>query len=68
MTYWKNEGLEDLALSGSECESSRPVVTCRFNSLFILLKYFQKYLYTFKTTTFLLLLKHFFGQYFVPEL
>ena len=35
--------------------------------LFILLEYIQKYLHlsTFKTTPFLLLLKYFFGQYFI---
>ena len=41
---------------------SQPVVICLLNSLFILLEYFQKYLYlsTFKMSTFLLLLKYFF--------
>ena len=36
------------------CEGSRPVVICQLHSLFILLEYFQKYLYlsTFKTTNF----------------
>ena len=67
MTSWESEGLEDQALCGNDVKVSRLVVTCRLNRLFILLEYFQKYLYlsTLKTTTFLLLLKYFFGQYFV---
>ena len=68
MTSSENEGFEDQALCGTyEVKASRPVVKCRLNSLFNLLEYFQKYLYlsSFKTATFLLLLKNFFGQYFV---
>ena len=53
-------GLEDQAL----CCSNVKVVdqlSVRLNSLFILLDYFRKYFYfSFKTTTFLLLLKYFF--------
>ena len=61
MTSWENEGLEYQRL-GQWCEGSRPVVIRPLNSLFILLEYFQKYLYlsSFKLSTFLLLLKYLF--------
>ena len=50
-------GLEEQAL----CEGSRPVV-CPIKKLFFLFDYFRKYFYlsSFKTTTFLLLLKYLF--------
>ena len=51
--WWRCEGSQLLVIY---------ITVCRLNNLFILLKYFQKYLYlsSFKTTTFLLLLKYFF--------
>ena len=68
MTSWENEGLEDQMLCGSDVkEVNQLSQLCQLNSVFILLEYFQKYLYlsTFKKTTFLLLFKYFFWKYFV---
>ena len=51
------------SVCGSDVKVVDQFVICWLNSLFILREYFQKYLYlnNFKTITFLLLLKYFFG-------